>query len=259
MFSEISMQNDDFELLRTSKPIYNLDPKTIHIQILRIQHLINYSTIKIFSKDSEFFRMFWRIDEIPERSQFFYTHFPKVPTNYESDHHVSNYGSFLNHFYLGRWLPDTLNKLIFPFFEIQGTTDRKLSCKGMPTLNECRLCDKWKGVGVWNRNGEWVCVYQDAMNGKESQLKKGDIKKFTKQFAFSESDELGPKYFLKFSDYNAWKRSVNLKIEQLEAKAINCCIFEDLKDVEDSLKRIEDLKRVQSGKIDSEFVVSVQG
>ncbi|KAH3663361.1 hypothetical protein OGAPHI_005351 [Ogataea philodendri] len=223
MFDDISLQEDDLE---------TLDRKPVAVDPDEINHYVDIANFKLhryLDRHNDKFKDFWKLDEIPEKNNFFYHHFPKVATNHDNEHHVSNFGIFMGHFYLGRWLPDTIQKLLFPLEPVE----RKLTAKTMPTIAECRLCERLKGHSVWTRTGEWFCVDDTAK--------------------LSRSDELGQAFFPTYNDFCKWRKTYGQRLEQMEKRAYDT---QNVAAVEQELLRLE--KMCYETKLDPASVLAVK-
>ncbi|GMG28022.1 unnamed protein product [Ambrosiozyma monospora] len=145
----------------------------------------------------------------------------------------------MNHFYLGRWLPDIIQRVLFPLENTEAMQNKKLTAKQMPTINECRLCQRFQGTLVWNRNGEWFCIYADA-----------DVD-------INEEDKLGKKYFAKFEDFRKWKKKYTEDYYKLEDRTLTIDDEEEFKQVENQLREMRHLKN--GYKMDSANVITING
>ncbi|AOA61881.1 Hypothetical protein PP7435_CHR2-1017 [Komagataella phaffii CBS 7435] len=159
MFYQDSIQSDDKETLRTSPLLYQFnDVKKVFDDI----KISSKNLFKIYaSKDSETFYDVWRINgDVPERSNTFYSQFPRKPSNLDTEHHYEYV--HLNHYYIGRWLPDWVLTLLFPM-----NSGVKLTGKGVPTRNECVKCQSLNGRLTWDKSGNWSCVDDTFVNNGE--------------------------------------------------------------------------------------------
>ncbi|KAG7694622.1 hypothetical protein KL933_003558 [Ogataea haglerorum] len=223
MFDDLSLQKDDRESLNASAPVLEAEGVQRYLQ------MANFKLHRCLDRHNESFRDFWKLDEIPDKNSFFYHHFPKVATNHDNEHHVSNFGIFLSHFYLGRWLPDTIQKLLFPIEPVE----QKLSAKNMPTIAECRLCESLQGLSVWTRTGEWFCV------DRSTQL--------------HSSDELGERFFSTYGEYCRWRKTYSQRLRELEQQAYE---LDDFDALEKELQRLE--KLCFSAKVDADTILSIK-
>lgn len=213
----------------------------------------------------------------PNPSEFFYRHFPKQSPDLDNDYHVRNPGVFWGWFYLSRWLPDLIQKLIFPldgviyddkidnqYNKIVHTNEennsnknnnnklsqtneialnsskfgRKLHGKSIPTKLECQLCNAFKGSILWTNNNEWFCIYNDKLK---------EIQENNKFLTFNS-----------FSDLINWKTKYTEELISLEKRAYCAKNLQEMKDLED---QIYDLKSIakQSNWIKNNFIVSIKG
>lgn len=85
MLGDISIQKDDIEALLKSAPLYTIDSNNFELYLSKYNHLTKIVLSKYLNKDGDFFKIFNRVDEIPDKSQFFYHHFPKIPSNLDND------------------------------------------------------------------------------------------------------------------------------------------------------------------------------
>ncbi|GMG07092.1 hypothetical protein B5S33_g3073 [[Candida] boidinii] len=290
MFNEVSIQDDDREALKNSPPLYNLDYiNTEFKNLMNLNNLIdinnsqylkfNYEKFKVFlhfqidnyfNKDNEFFQELWRINgEVPEKANTFYQHFPKVATNFETEHHFENFIN-INHFYLGRWLPRQIKNLLFPLEDYvydQNMSEhaRKLTAKSVPTVNECRLCERFKGISVFKRNGEWNCVRSEAVEGNQNQNHNNNLSTTTPtiptdsngKLNLSDEDELGLKFFQSYEEYRKWKMEFNMKIGTLKKIAFSSKDEKEFHSINEKIENYQNLRKNQN--LPCSFIMTVKG
>ena len=201
----------------------------------------------------------------PQPSEFFYRSFPKQSPDFDNDYHSQNPGVFWGWFQLSRWLPNLIQKILFPLDDVVYNKDssdddnsnsgftvnstslppraRKLSGIEIPTKLECSLCEKFKGITIWDRNGNWFCIYDN----KISEI--GDI---------DDEDSYGLKYFKSFNSYIEWKRGFNKKLMKLERLAYLANNMNEMKNIEDQIIELNSIKNNERT-VKSKFIVSVKG
>ncbi|AWU76954.1 hypothetical protein CAS74_000880 [Pichia kudriavzevii] len=186
----------------------------------------------------------------PAPSEFFYRSFPKVSPDFDNDYHVNNPGVFWGWFNLSRWLPNLIQRVLFPldgyaYHNNEETKDqndrripnaRKLYGKNTPTKLECQLCQHFKGITLYNKNGDWYCVYQEKLDSLTRD-----------------------NFFSSFSDYINWKTDYSEKLVELQNKAFKA---RDMREMEQIEKDIYELRRnldKRTNTIKSNYIVSVRG
>lgn len=207
----------------------------------------------------------------PAPNEFFYRHFPKKSPDFDNDYHVNNPGIFWGWFHLTRWLPNLIQKVLFPLDGVvyhDNTYDskksinkedivdnnialktlvnsipnaRKLTGKQIPTLFECDLCHQFKGSQIWNKNGEWFCIYNDK------------FKELT-----DENLSNNKRFFESFNEFIEWKKLVSNKLLELEKKAYRAKNMDEMVDIENQIQEIN-LQSKESDWIESKYIVSVKG
>lgn len=244
MFHELSIQEDDpeiadYALLASSIP---------DLRLMYLRHLHLYHTLTKSPESSSLSKTYtssvisilsplvpqgnWTTgDTPPQPSEFFYRSFPKVSPDMDNDYHVNNPGVFWGWFHLSRWLPNLIQKVLFPLDNIVNKTPRKLTGHNTPTRQECDLCDKFKGLMVWNRKGDWYCIYDDV-----------------------EVDEVFPT----LNDFMRWKQSNSNRLAELERLAYKASDMIELKKIEKKIDEIENSMK-QIRRIKSSYIVSIRG
>lgn len=178
---------DDFALLRGEKPQIPIAKEMEPLgRYLRLQ------ATAFLGKNGSFFATFNRLDQPPQANQFFHNAYPKVSPDFDNQHHVSQ-GIYMNHFFLGRWLPSQIQKLLFPLESQFSDSGRKLTGEKIPTTLECHTCLKLHGVQQWAKSGEWVCLFKGR-------------------------DDL----FDSYSEYLNWRRDHDRLVKNLEAQVMLC-------------------------------------
>lgn len=143
---------DDLALEREERPEAPVSQEAQTLgRYLRLQ------AAQFLAKNGSFFATFNGLDQPPSANQFFHTAYPKVSPDFDNQHHVSQ-GIYMNHFYLGRWLPAQVQRLLFPLEDQMG--NRRLTATKMPTTLECHACLVQGGFQQWARNGDWFCLYK---------------------------------------------------------------------------------------------------
>lgn len=207
----------------------------------------------------------------PQPNEFFYRSFPKQGTNLDNDYHISNPGVFWGWFYLSRWLPDLIQSVLFPLDSVvygdstkqldqqqitandgmnkQRTPNaRKLMGNQTPTKLECTLCEKFKGMMVWNRSGQWSCIYQDKYDELESQMQE-------KLHLSGSNDHV---FFKTFNELIEWKIRYTNQIRDLEKKAFVAKDMAEMREIETQLQILRESKQ-SSAWFKSNYTVSVRG
>lgn len=244
MFHDLSIQKDDpvitnSAIITTTLP----DLKLIYLRHLHLYHTLTNSeasaslsksyTASIISLLSPLVpKGNWTTgDTPPQPSEFFYRAFPKVSPDMDNDYHVNNPGVFWGWFHLSRWLPNLIQRILFPFDNVVNKIPRKLTGQNTPTRKECELCEKFKGVMVWNRKGDWYCIYDDV-----------------------EVDDVFPS----FNDFMRWKQSNLSRLQELEKLAYNAKDMNELKKIEIQIDEIETrMKTIR--RIKPSYIVSING
>lgn len=162
---------EDLALSAQEQVLPRITPETKHLG-----RLLRQQIEEMIDKDSPNFATINELDSPPAASQFFHHTYPKVSPDFDNQHHTTP-TIFFNHFYLGRWLPAQIQKIMFPWEDL---SHRKLTCSNIPTTLECHTCLKKKGHQQWNSQGEWFCLkarrndlfdsYEDYLNWKRDKL-----------------------------------------------------------------------------------------
>lgn len=192
----------------------------------------------------------------PQPTDFFYRSFPKQSPDFDNDYHSQNPSVFWGWFQLSRWLPNLIQRVLFPLDDViynkeedSGFTvesnalpprARKLSGNQTPTKLECSLCEQFKGHTIWDRNGVWYCIYDDKIN---------DI---------PDEDQYGRKYFKSFNSYRQWKHEFDENITNLEKMAYQAENMNEMHEIENEINQLNSLK-TKSHWIRSKYIVSVKG
>lgn len=226
----------------------------------------------------------------PAPNEFFYRHFPKVSPDFDNDYHTRNPGVFWGWFYLTRWLPELIQKVMFPLNDVvydskieqmaKGDANaeasdslhekasqyipkaRKLTGRQTPTLLECQLCSKFQGFMLWNRQHDWFCVYKDKL----PSLIGNDATKITKAQLDDENfrrnhvpqDNDGKRYFTSFNDFIEWNTEYTEKLIELERKAYGAKDMDEMTAVEAEIYELKTLRK-RRDKITADHIVSVKG
>lgn len=274
MFNEISIQDDDRESLKNSPPLYNLNyinnefknlidinnNKYLKFNYEKFKVFLHFQIDNYFNKDNEFFQELWRINgEVPEKANTFYQHFPKVATNFETEHHFA-YFININHFYLGRWLPKQIKNLLFPLEDYiydQNMSEhaRKLTAKSVPTVNECRLCERFKGISIFKRNGEWNCIRSESIKDSKNHNNTNDSS--SDKLDLSDEDELGLKFFKSYEEYRKWKIEFHMKINTLKKIAFTSKDEKEFNLVNEKIENYQNLRKTQN--LPHSFIMTVKG
>lgn len=207
----------------------------------------------------------------PQPNEFFYRSFPKQATNFDNDYHVSNPGVFWGWFYLSRWLPDLIQNVLFPLDNVvysdntgekiksectdnisatTSTNARKLMGNQTPTKLECLLCEKFNGMKVWNRNGEWFCIYKDKIQDLESQTENRE--------KLSNKSQYDSIFFKTFNEMIEWKINYTNQIKELERKAFSAKNMTEMREIEKQIQSLRERKQ-SSTWFKSNYIVSVKG
>lgn len=202
----------------------------------------------------------------PSPNEFFYRSFPKQSTDLDNDYHNRNPGIFWGWFYLARWLPNLIQKVLFPLDNVAyadqneihssnniSTTSpvttntsvvsanktcnaRKLHGKQIPTKVECQSCERFKGLKIWNKKGDWYCIYANEVENLDHNS-----------------------YFNSFNEYINWKAEFDANLLELEKKAFSSKNMEEMSKIEDEIndlkfKNLENLLIIKSN-----CIVSIKG
>ena len=225
----------------------------------------------------------------PAPNEFFYRHFPKVSSNFDNDYHTRNPGVFWGWFYLTRWLPDLIQKVMFPLNDVvyesrlgeqmakasakadeslhDGASNyipkaRKLTGRQTPTLLECQLCSQFQGFMLWNRQHDWFCVYKDKLpsliGSDATQITKAEIDDEDFRRNHAPEDNEGKRYFTSFNDFIEWNTDNTKKLIDLERKAYGAKDMNEMAAVEAQIYELKALRRKRD-KITAENLVSVKG
>jgi hypothetical protein len=215
-------------------------------------------------------------DTPPSPNDFFYRSFPKQSPDLDNDYHNQNPSIFWGWFYLSRWLPDLIQKVLFPLDGVVYNNDisindnnknknnitdnkinriipnaRKLSGKHAPTKLECTLCERFKGVKIWNKNGEWFCIYKDKFN---------DLKNNNNNNNNNNKNNSNVEFFTSFSDFINWKISYSNKLIELEKMAYCAKDMNEMKLIEEQILDLKsNYKNSKSKWIKSNCIVSIRG
>lgn len=225
----------------------------------------------------------------PAPNEFFYRHFPKVSSNFDNDYHTRNPGVFWGWFYLTRWLPDLIQKVMFPLNDVvyesrlseqmaqaaakadESLHDkasnyipkaRKLTGRQTPTLLECQLCNQFQGFMLWNRQHDWFCVYKDKLPGligsDATQITKAEIHDEDFKRNHTLEDNEGKRYFTSFNEFIEWNTEYTKKLIDLERKAYGAKDMDEMAAVEAQIYELKTLRK-RRDKITAENLVSVKG
>lgn len=147
-----------------------------------------------FSKQSLF-----KYEFMTQRPNFFHKEFPRKATSLDTqEHYLDVPGDFLL-----RWFPREITKIIFPalYFEemiqqlsrdkLKSTVIPEFTASPVPTINEEDVCKQRNGVGIWNRDGIWICT---CSKGYLNQL-----------------DGHGPKFFQSYNEWLLWDQQKHNK------------------------------------------------
>lgn len=224
----------------------------------------------------------------PAPNEFFYRAFPKVSPDFDNDYHNRNPGVFWGWFYLSRWLPDLIQRVLFPLDQMVYNSNvngigtdakagveknasysstsiqeevlkntpnaRKLTGKQTPTKVECALCERFDGVKIWNKNGEWFCIYKEKFEELEGKNRSAS----EREDCQGNGESKDTAYFHSFNEFIRWRTSYSNKLLDLEKKAY--CAG-DMAEMENLEKEIRDVKSAASSSdhIKSNYIVSVKG
>lgn len=230
----------------------------------------------------------------PAPNEFFYRHFPKVSPDFDNDYHTRNPGVFWGWFYLTRWLPDLIQKVLFPLSDVvydsrineqmaaKGAAGideslkekasqyipkaRKLTGRQTPTPLECQLCSQFQGIMLWNRQHEWFCVYKNKFHellssedsSKVAELTDADIndEKFRRDHVPKDKD--GRRYFTSFNDFIEWNTAYTKRLIDLEKSAHGAKNMDEMTAIEAQIYELKNLRK-RHDKITSDNIVSVKG
>ncbi|CDK29866.1 unnamed protein product [Kuraishia capsulata CBS 1993] len=250
MLADDSVHKDEIEALQKQPPAYSLPTNTEYWNVVsRNKRRVKIWLEKYMSKDNDTFEQIWRTGgEVPDRTNSFYTHFPKKPTNLDSEHHYTSLIN-MNHFYLGRWLPEIIQEYLFPFEDLlkvpqkehQSEIGLKLSSKAVPTREECSLCEKLNGTVIYDRCGVWSCVDNEAIKDQAT-------------FDITKQDSIGAKFFKSYREYASWKHNYTDSIARLEQQEMSSGNDAEAAQIETRLKQMEQLRK--SNRVPSAIVVS---
>lgn len=226
----------------------------------------------------------------PQPNEFFYRHFPKQSPDFDNDYHTRNPGVFWGWFYLARWLPDLIQKVLFPLDNIVYNSKlddelnnsnkkintigddslnekkekftpraRKLMGKHNPTLLECQLCNNFNGFMIWNRNDEWFCIYKDNLSDLvNNNINPNDIKSIDDLNKYIKSDNDGKRYFTSFNNFVDWQSNHSKKIIELEKNAYNAKNMNEMLLIENEINELKVLNK-RDDHITAKNIVSVKG
>lgn len=170
---------------------------------------------EFLGKNGAFFATFNRLDQPPSSNQFFHTAYPKVSPDFDNQHHVSQ-GIYMNHFFLGRWLPSQIQRMLFPW-ETQLPQGRRLTTEKMPTSLECHTCLKSHGVQQWAKSGDWFCLFKSR-------------------------DDL----FNSYGEYLHWKRDHDKHVRCLEDELMVCIDEEEASRLETEISILQSEPKSQN-------------
>lgn len=231
----------DKKSLQQSEPLYHLSlPGQLRLPP-NIYNNFSFEDIEksFISKDDENFHNIWRFDNlVPDRSKRFFNEFPRVGSNWDSEHHTYNsdysfilkwFPAFSQNLFIANWLFPDLAQQYFPQSQtssspqqassgpaVIGKTPSKentpkanieenlhhnehnkkviFNANPVPTKFERNLCSNLKGNGLYNRKGCWSCY---IVSNNTIDL---------------EHDEFGPKFFVRYEDWNKWKKLMKTKV-----------------------------------------------
>ncbi|GME78950.1 unnamed protein product [[Candida] boidinii] len=142
---------------------------------------------------------------------------------------------------------------------------RKLTAKSVPTVNECRLCERFKGISVFKRNGEWNCVRSEAVEGNQNQNHNNNLSTTTPtiptdsngKLNLSDEDELGLKFFQSYEEYRKWKMEFNMKIGTLKKIAFSSKDEKEFHSINEKIENYQNLRKNQN--LPCSFIMTVKG